>query len=254
MWYRLLFGLVAGCFLLLSKAGAQVSIRDSSISLVMVSPFYSGYQPGGDMAKRYGYTSVIGIECGYKHRNNFYASLSVGYLFGENLKEKTIFKDIVTASGLLINQYGNLTTVGAQERGLVVPLRVGKIWPFRFPGNNPNSGVYTEVGVQFIEHYIHIITDRSIPMLSGYYLKGYDRLTAGTGFLGALGYRFFGNRRAVNFFAGFEMSYNHTKSQRPYDFDLKQRNSQNRADILYGFRAGWALPLYKQAPEKQYFF
>lgn len=253
MWSRFLVSLSIGLGLF-STITAQVSIRDSSISLVMVTPFYSGYQPGSDMEKRYGYTSIIGIECGYKHRSNFYTSISVGYLFGENIKEKTIFKDIVASSGLFINQYGNLTSVGAQERGIVIPLRIGKIWPLRFPGNNPNSGIYTETGIQFLEHYIHIITDRSIPMLSGSYLKGYDRLTSGVGLLGSIGYRFFGNRRAINFFAGLEFSYNYTKSRRPYDFDLRQKSSQNRTDILYGFRAGWTLPLYRQAPEKQYFF
>ncbi|MCZ2355332.1 MAG: hypothetical protein LC115_01380 [Bacteroidia bacterium] len=252
MWYRfLIIGFFVNCFFSLS---AQVSIRDSTISLVMVSPVYCGYLPGGDMLNRFGYTSVVGLEAGYKHRSNFYATITAGFLFGETVKERTLFKDLVTSAGLLINQNGNLTSVGVQERGTIIPLRFGKIWPIHLITKNPNSGVYTEVGVQFLEHYIHILTDKNVPMLVGKYLKGYDRLTSGSGVLVSAGYRFFGNRRAINFLVGFDFSYNQTKARRPYDFDLKQYSSQIRKDILYGFRLGWTVPLYKQAPEKQYFF
>jgi hypothetical protein len=90
--------------------------------------------------------------------------------------------------------------------------------------------------------------------LDNNYKKGYDRLTNGLGLLGSVGYRFFGNKRLVNFYLALDMSANFTAERRDYNFDLLGKNDQQRTDILTGFRAGWTLPLYPSAPEKKYFY
>ena len=195
---------------------AQKSIQDSAITMGHLSIVYSANLPAGDLADRFGFSSQIGGEGGIKLASKFY-------------------------------------TVRYFLRGLVVPFTVGKIFPLN--KKNLNSGIYVELGGQFIQHKIAVqaIGD-NVPYLSKPYLKGYDRLTNGFGLVQGFGFRHFGNNRFTNFFVGAEFSQSFTQSRRDFNFDTGVKDEAKRLDLLVGLKAGWTFPIYKSAPEKEYYY
>ena len=92
-----------------------------------------------------------------------------------------------------------------------------------------------------------------IAQLTGEYLKGYDRLTAGPAGHLFLGYFHMSNNKMINFFAGVEYVQAWTRSQRNWNFDTQTRDTALRNDGLLGVRAGWVVHLYRRAPDAFYF-
>lgn len=266
-WWVRVFSVVLIVWLQGFESGlAQKSIRDSTISLVMIDVSYGGYFPSGDFAKRFGYSSLLGGSVGYKFKNNIYVTLGANFLFGDQIKENSILKGVshyntyIDGSGLLaqdagwIDRNGEVVIPSLAERGITIPLRIGKILPvFRPKKFNPNTGFYVETGAQWIQHSLSISAPTTAPYLSGDYEKGYDRLTQGLGILGSVGFRYFGSNRFFNFFVSFDYQHNFTRNMR-YNFDLKKEDTTLRNDILTGFRFGWTIPLYKEAPDGYYYY
>lgn len=253
----LFFVIALGCM----AANGQKSLRDSSITLGHLSIAYNLGVPGGDLAARFGTTHILGAEGGVKFANNFYGYTGLRLLFGNHVKE-AVARNVVQIVGSQTSGY-QLMAIGADgrfysvrffERGFVVPLVVGRI--FRLSKTkNLNSGIYVELGTQFIQHKISInaIGD-NVPYLSKPYLKGYDRLTNGFGAVEGFGYRYFGSNRFTNFFIGAEFSQNFTQNRRLLNFDTGLQDSQKRMDLLYSFKAGWTFPIYRSAPESEYYY
>jgi hypothetical protein len=239
---------------------AQKSIRDSSITMGHLSIVYNGSVPGGDLAKRFGYTSQIGVEGGLKFQSNFYFYSGLKFMFGNDIREE-VARNVVQLVGnssagystMAIGADGRYYSVRFFQRGFTIPFVVGKIFPLS--KRNLNSGIYVDLGAQFIQHKIWIsaIGD-NVPYLSKPYVKGYDRLTNGLGIVEGFGYRYFGNNRLTNFFLGVELSQNFTQNRRDFNFDTGVRDDSKRLDLLYGFKVGWTFPIYQSAPEKEYYY
>jgi len=237
-----------------SALKAQVSLADSAIKMLNMNVTYSGLIPAGDMGKRFGYTSTLGMDLSYKLANNFYFSVGVNYLFGGKVKEDTILKNILADNGQLIGNNGSYVNVRLQEAGFVVPFSVGKIIPMKGISPNKNSGLYVEVGGQFIQHKIAIQTAQSrVYAASDAYKKGYDRLTNGFGVKEAIGYRFYDSKGFYNFDIGFVFSQNFTQNRREVNIDTGIKDETKRMDLLQGFRVSWIYPIYQRAPEKFYY-
>lgn len=237
-----------------SALEAQVSIADSAIKMLNMNVTYSGFLPAGDMGKRFGYTSSLGMDFGYKMANNYYFSLGVNYLFGGKVKEDTILRSILTSSGQLIANNGSYVNVRLQEAGFVVPFSVGKIIAIKGISPNKNSGLYVELGGQYIQHKIAIQTARTrVYAVSNTYKKGYDRLTNGFGVKEAIGYRFYDSKGFYNFDIGFVFSQNFTQNRREVNMDTGLKDDKKRMDLLQGFRVSWIYPIYQRAPEKFYY-
>lgn len=259
-----LLKIVALFFALMSTwliSDAQKSIQDSSLTMGNISIVYNGAMPVGELSNRFGYTNVIGVEGGVKFSNNFYGYTGVKFIFGNDVRENVAY-NIVQLIGSPTNGYqrmalgsdGRFYQVRFWERGFIVPFVVGKI--FRLPNSrNFNSGIYVELGGQFIQHSINIVAvGNSVPNLSKPYLKGYDRLTNGIGIVEGFGYRHYSNSRFTNYFIGLEASQNFTKNRRDINFDTGVRDDAKRLDLFLGFKAGWTFPIYKSAPEKEYYY
>jgi hypothetical protein len=244
-----------------ASAMAQKSIRDSSITMGHLSIVYALGQPGGDLNKRFGFNNQIGVEAGIKFANNFYGYSGVKFLFGNVVKE-SIARNVVQLVGSdslgydikALGADGRFYNVRFFERGYVIPLVVGKI--FRLSKkSNLNSGIYLELGTQFIQHKVQIsVIGDNVPYLSKPYLKGYDRLTNGFGLVEGVGYRYFSNNRFTNFFVGVELSQSFTRNRRSLNFDTGLRDDHLRQDLLYNIKAGWTFPIYRSAPEHEYYY
>lgn len=246
----------------------QKSVRDSCIAFWTLGIHYEGAWPGGTMAERYGYTNLFNIEFGKKFKNNVYFTVGAGFMFGETVKETNMFSNLAfnqtwklldgTNYSVFgwIDGDGNVFYPNFEQRGYVVPIRVGYIInKLRLPKQNPNCGPFVEIGLQFMEHSIYFkgIPART-PYMSGDMLKGYDRLSNGFGALQSIGYKFFGNKRYINAYVAFDISENFTQNRRTVNYDTGLADNRVRSDILYGFRIGWCYPLYRVAPEKYYYY
>lgn len=255
MKLKLLYSIVIVLLIAFKSAYPQTSVRDSSVAMFQINLAY-GYQfPAGDMADRFGNNHVIGGEAAFKTRSNWFIGAGYNFIFGESISNKdSLFYNIRTSDGNVIDGNGNFTAFALFERGFSVGLRAGKIFPVLNP--NPNSGILVTAGAGYLQHKIRIeVSGNTAPQLDGDYKRGYDRLSGGFNYQLFLGYMLFSNNRLLNFYGGFEFNQAFTKPYRDYYFDTKGPDAvQNRNDILYGFRIGWMVPFYKRLPEKYYYY
>lgn len=246
IFFFFLFGVLT------SKTFAQVNVKDSAVFVPLLPFYYSAQLPAGDMEDRFGFSSSVGTGVTIKTRENWLLGVEGCFIFGSKIFDTTLFKNITTSDGFIINNDGSPATVNTYERGFNVSAHVGRVFSIWSP--NRNCGPYITLGVGLLQHKIKIQTKGGvIPQLTKEYIKGYDKLTNGISFNEFLGYMFLGNKRRVNFFAGFEFTQAFTKSRRSYDFDLMKKDNTQRLDMLYGFRAGWILPIYKKRATDFYY-
>jgi hypothetical protein len=237
---------------IISGSTQAQNIRDSSLFFPFFRFSYAVQIPGGDLARRFNVNSNVGLDFSIKTKSNFIVGVNGSFLFGDRIKEGGILDSIRTSTGIIINQNGNPAEVRLFERGFTVAMHVGKLFPVLSP--NKNSGIVVYAGPVYMSHKIRIDDiGRQSPQLLNAYKKGYDRLTAGLGVQEYIGYMYMSNKRMLNFFFGFELMQGFTKSQRSYDYDLRQADTDKRIDMLSGFRIGWVLPLYTRHPQEFYY-
>ncbi|MEO1447936.1 MAG: hypothetical protein AAFV07_00315 [Bacteroidota bacterium] len=232
---------------------AQESIQDSTIRLIGLDLSYHGLIPGGDMGGQYGFNSQIGAELIFKGRHNWYATVGWYFLFSDSVTQPGVIDPLLVPGNFAIGDNGLLSAVGIMQRGVVIPLAIGKIIPI-VKSHNPNSGLFVELGGQFIQHKIHLrAIDERVTLLTGEYRKGYDQMANGFGIREMVGYRYFSKGGNVNFAAGFVFSQNFTRNRRSVNFITGQQDNSMRLDLLSGFRVAWTYAFYRRAPESSYF-
>ncbi|MEO8150023.1 MAG: hypothetical protein ABI723_20460 [Bacteroidia bacterium] len=236
----------------LKSSQAQSSVKDSSINATLVGVGAGVYLPAGDMADRFGANLTIHLSCGLKRANNWIYSVEGDYIFGSDIKENDLFKNIETSDGFIIGNDGKFATVRTFERGYAITFNVTKLITTGKP--NKNTGFLFRLGTGFIQHKIKIETvGNTVPFLNKEYRKGYDRLSNGLALHQFVGYQYMSNKRAVNFFAGFDFFEGFTQNRREFNFDEMRKDDMKRKDIMLGIKVGWILPLYKQAPNSFYY-
>lgn len=232
-----------------ARAQRTGSIRDSTIALVAVQPSYAHQWPGGDLETRFGHNSNIGISAYRKFRSNWLVGGEGSFLFGNQVREPGILRNVVNSAGQIVDKDGLMADVFLYQRGWTAFGFAGRLFPVIGP--NPNSGLVVKVGAGYMRHKVRVQTQRNVvPQLEDDYLQGYDRLTAGPAVLGYLGYHHFGNRRLMNFHLGAEVMAGFTEPLRAYNFDTEQYNRAGRSDLLMGLRAGISLPIYRRADDR----
>lgn len=248
----ILFTLLATQCALAQPSDRPTSIRDSTIALFCVQAGYAHQLPGGDLADRFGANSNVGIGAFRKYRSNFLFGVEGSFLFGNNVVEPGILRNVINSAGQVVDQDGMQADVFLYERGWSVFGFAGKLFPILGP--NPNSGLVVKGGAGYLRHKVRVQTQQNVvPQLEGDYLEGYDRLTAGPAALAYIGYQHFGNRRMVNFHIGIELMAGFTESLRAYNFDTEQYNLKHRTDLLTGLRVGWSLPIYRRFDDRYHY-
>jgi len=251
---------ILGVFLLPKALYGQKNIQDSTITVPYLSLGYIGSSPGGDLDERFGYTGQLFVEAGLKHKSNFYITGGVEFVFGNRINEP-IASAVTSLNGSeatgfaiqAIGTDGRWYNIRLFQRGWMVPVRVGKLFPIIKKHNN-NSGLFVEAGAQFIQHKVKIdVIGGSVAQLSNELIPGYDRLTNGFGITEGIGYRYFSDRRLINFQIGFQFSQNFTASRRDFNFDYGFKDTRNRMDLLSGFRVGWVFPIYESVDTRAYY-
>lgn len=230
---------------------AQSLVKDTAIGFPFFGIGMAVHLPAGDMADRFGTNATVQSNFSYKFKSGFTLTANGAFLFGTQINEGNILKNISTSDGEIIGNDGRISQIRLFERGYFACIDAGKIFSFNKP--NPNSGIWVTLGAGFIQHKIRIENiGNTVYGLDKDYVKGYDRLTNGLILHQFVGYVYFGNKRLINFFAGLEGIQGFTQNRRSYNFDTMSVDDKKRFDVLIGIKAGWILPLYTK-PDKFYY-
>ncbi len=249
----LLFIIFLSIFFAWSDLNGQVSPRDSIVSGFIIDVHYGFHIPEADLKERFGLSSGAGASFLYKTSNNLLVGLDLNYEFGGDVKiEDSIFANLYTDEGFIIDGDGLYAEVFTYERGWMGMGKFGVVMPLFGP--NENCGPFLMLGAGYMMHKIRIYNqDMTAPQVKDEYKKGYDRLTGGIAMSQQLGYFFIGNKKSYSFTVSFEIIEAFTKPLRNYQFDLMGPEPQNtRLDILYGIRISWMIPLFKQPSDGYY--
>lgn len=250
MLHKIKYQFVVICSLAVLCAKAQ-SVKDSSFRILMVGVHFGGQVPLGDLQKRFGENLNAGANFVWKTKRNILFGVEGSYFFGSNVKED-VLSNLRTDDGHITDNEGYPADLRVTERGWNFYANAGYL--INKLGHNPNSGVFVTVGAGWTQHKVKLYdTNKKIAAINGDLKKGYDRLTGGFGLSQFIGYKYMGNTRLVNFYAGFEFYEAFTKSLRGYNFDTGLFDNKQRMDILVGFRFGWILPLYKRTKDMYYY-
>jgi len=232
--------------------GAQ-SRTDSLAAFPLVRFQYSYLLPAGDYESTFGNTNLVGGAIAFKTKTNWQFELEANYMFGANVKRKTLLSGIVNAAGDATDVDGELVRVLLDIRGYTFFASAGRIFPIS--KTNPNSGILIQGGIGYLQHRIKVdFRDGEVFQLSDDMLKGYDRLHTGVAFKQFIGYQYFGKKNLINFFAGFEFNQGLTYNRRGYNYDTQSFDEDQKFDFLYGFRVGWSMPIRGRASEEFYYY
>jgi hypothetical protein len=240
-------------FLFVALRGfSQVNISDSVIATSLIQATYSYQIPSADLKDRFVSDNAVGMGYLYKTKKNWIFGADGFFMFRDTIKETGILDSISTIDGNIIDGNGIYAEVQLYERGFHMGAKVGKLFPLWGP--NPNSGLMVLGGVGLLQHKIRIENrNNTAPQVSKEYRKGYDRLTNGLALSQFIGYMYLGNSKLVSFYAGVELVEAWTQNRRSYNFDLMGPDNTKRFDMLYTFKVGWIIPLYKRSPNAFYY-
>lgn len=209
--------------------------------------------PGGDLADRFGKNASLGLDFSYKTKSNWMFTVGGHFIFGKEVYESGILDSLKgPGTGEIIDQNGQFSVIGLDQRGMFWNAMVTKIVPV--VKSNRNSGIFISAGGGYLQHRIRIYATQSVPQLTDEYKKGYDRLTFGPALCQHIGYRFLDPKKQLNFTVGFEMIEGFTQNRRSYNFDTRMADTRQRLDLLYGIKISLSVPLYpKKADEEEFF-
>ncbi len=242
---RLYTALLSLAFLAWATAAqAQARNLTNEGNVLLINITYGLQMPDGDLSDRFGENFVIAIQPELvTEGNNFIFGLDGQYLFGSEVKQDVLF-NLRTAEGFIIGNDRNPADIQLKQRGFYLGAHLGKL--FSLSANNPRSGIRLTLGAGLLQHKIRVQDDpqRVVPQLLDEYKKGYDRLTNGLTLQQFIGYQSLGLNRRLNFYIGFEFMQGFTQNRRTFNFDTMESVNEPRLDLLFGLRAGIALPLY----------
>ncbi len=210
-----------------------------------------GQLPAGDLSKRFGADLNLGGNFSLKTKKNWIFGVESNYFFGRNVRED-VLSQLRNSDGEILDNAGNPADLRVTERGFGIHLVCGKI--FKLLSANPNSGLMVSFGPGYMHHKIKLYdAQHKIAAVKDHLAYGYDRLTAGFSLTQFVGYMFISENKLLNFYFGFEGYQAFTQSIRKFNYDTGLPDTQKRVDMLYGFRFGWVLPLYKKKPNEYYY-
>jgi hypothetical protein len=214
---------------------------------------YGVQTPGGDLETRFGWNSTLGFGARYKFESGWIIGTQYNWMFGNKVKEVSMFDSILGPTGEIIDKDGLFSVIRLNQRGHTMTLNGGRLFPLL--KNNKNSGILVDVGFGFMLHRIDIFASSlTVPQVTDDYEKGYDRLTGGMAFTQFIGYQHLDPKKRANFQVGFSFQQAFTKSMRSIDFDTRTYNSTKRTDMLQGIRIGIILPVYTKKLSEEEFF
>jgi len=214
---------------------------------------YSYQIPLGEIAETFTNNSSIGINLITKKENNFFYGLKANYIFGGDIKDTTIFDNINTENGFVIDGNGTYANIILLQEGFSSNIYIG--YAIHFNESNP-SGVYFSAGLGFLQHRIRIDTkNQYIPQLNSNYKRGYDQLTNGINSNFVIDYVYFKKNKRLKMYTGLDYSLAFTKNRRTYNLsNMSQTDNKLRLDQLFGIHLGIIIPINRKNEEEFHYF
>jgi len=248
-YYNLTILLVIICF---CEAYAQSKKIEVPTAATLVKINYSLNAAGGDLADRYGRHGIVGLACNRKQANGFSIGLNANVIFGADVEAFHIISDLVNENGFITGTDGLQADIKVLMRGIKSGFSFGKT--LNVLSVNANSGLLLEGGIGYLQHKIRYEDiQNSVPQFDGEYVKVYDRLTSGIYLEQFIGYQYLDKNRLINFYAGVSLIEGFTKNRRTVNFNA-QSIEANRFDISLGLKAGWIIPFYSEAVDKDRYY
>lgn len=228
------------------------NVKDTLVSFFNFKVVASYQLPAMDLAKRFGNHATVGAEVAYKNMHNWLWSASATITFGRKIREPNHLQNLWTAQNTIIGIDGRNAAISRYHRGYQMGIQGAKIFP-KAGGINPNSGLFVQGGVGYIQHKIRIETiGNTVKDLNKGSVEGYDRLCGGLMLNQGVGYLFLDNNRLANFFVLLECTEGFTKSLRGIQYDVPNPDTKTRFDMAIGIKIGYMLTFYRTI-EKDYF-
>tara|TARA_B100000780_G_scaffold59917_1_gene38460 strand:- start:4585 stop:5316 length:732 start_codon:yes stop_codon:yes gene_type:complete len=229
----------------------NVFSQDTKFNAIIID--YGYHIPGGEIAKTFGNNSSVGLNYLKTKSNNLFYGVKANYIFGENIKDTSLFSNISSDQGFVIDGSGSFANILLLERGFSSHVYLGYSIHSK---RNTNQGLYLSAGLGYLQHKIFIDTkNQYIPQLDSEYKKGYDQLSSGISTQINIDYIFMGQNSNLQFYTGLEYTLGFTKNIRPYNFNtLNYSNDSFRFDKLFGFKIGLIIPINRQNSEEFHYF
>tara|TARA_Y100000385_G_scaffold273707_1_gene315891 strand:+ start:594 stop:1325 length:732 start_codon:yes stop_codon:yes gene_type:complete len=216
--------------------------------------FNYNYQiPTADLANTFGNNSAIGASYFSETNDNLFYGIGGNYMFGNNVKDTTLFDNISTSIGGIIDASGHYANINLLQRGFNTHIFVG--YAFHFTNNNL-SGIYLSQGVGYMQYQIFIDTkNQNIPQLNEEMKKGYDRFSNGISTKFSADYKYYHKKGKFQISSGVNYTMAYTKIQRAYDFANKEYYSSKRKwDQLLGFKLELIIPIHRKNEEEFHYY
>ena len=240
------------CVCAWDASGQGRAVRDS----VLFSPYFQVHgglgSSAGDLGLRFGSGGHVGAGAHVKTTKNWFFGGQASFGFGMELKEFGVLSNLLTPTGQLIDNEGQVALLTLSGKGGWFTLEAGKLFPLA--NTNPNSGILVMIGAGSVHHRIHFEnTENRITQLEEPYVSGYDRLTWGVASRQFLGYWHMSNNGLVNWFGGLELWEARTLHPRPMNSDTLVADEGPRFDAMASLQIGWVFHIYKRSnPEHWY--
>jgi len=215
--------------------------------------FNYNYQiPIGELATTFGNNSAVGASYFLERNNNMIFGTEANYLFGTNIKDATIFENISTSTGAIIDANGHYANVNLMQRGFDAYFFTGYAFHFR----KKFSGIYISQGIGYLQHQIFIDTkNQNIPQLNEDMKKGYDRCSSGFSTKLSIDYKYYHKKGRFQISSGINYTMAYTKNQRTYDFSNNKYYSDTKTwDKLLGFKIELIIPIHRKNEEEFHYY
>ena len=210
--------------------------------------------PHGNLAKKYGMSSGVGISYFSENKKNIFYGIDLEYIFGNNVKDSLILNSISTQEGFIIDANGYFSNINLMQSGISSHFFTG--YAIHNKKNNL-SGIYISCGIGYLQHKIFIDTrNQNIPQLNDEYKKGYDQFTSGISSKISAEYKYYSKRnKNLQFSFGINYTTAYTQIKRPYIFNQSNYSITGyNWDRIIGIRFGIIIPIKKINEEKYYYY
>ena len=230
--------------LLISQFTYSQNIDENKLKINLTT-HYGLFLPGLDLKENFGINSIIGSDI-ILEKNNLLHSIGFGYIFGENVKDSSMFL-MFSENGIIVDEVGQEGEVYLYQRGYQIMCKIGKDIELL------KENFSLIFGIGFIQYKIKIKDqDNTIPALSEEYLKGYDKLSNGFNTNIFLGYKY--EKKKNKFHIGLESSIGFTKNRRSFNFVEMGNDDKLKFDLMNGIKFIWWIPVSKRTTNKNYYY
>lgn len=244
-------------FLLCQGMAWAQGMQDEAVSLGIESGFQvaihvGGHVPSGVLAERFGPSNTVGLS-GYRISSTRWRwGLHYRFQTGAEVREPGLLDNLRDPGGNIIDNEGRIALVTAQQRGTLLTVSAGRIWPADFLPRG--SGFLLELGTGFWEHKVHFQNrGNRLTQLDEPHVKGYDRLTGGLVLIPRMGYVHDAPNGLVRFQVGAEGLLGRMHPNRVWNADTMQSDEGPRNDSAIGLFASWILRLRARSTTVDYY-